>query len=30
MKTGDAEPFSFDLLMQRAREAASQPYIVPS
>ncbi|PBK52783.1 glucan biosynthesis protein D [Pseudomonas syringae pv. actinidiae] len=30
LKTGDAEPFSFDLLMQRAREAASQPYIVPS
>ncbi|MDU8524259.1 glucan biosynthesis protein D, partial [Pseudomonas syringae pv. actinidifoliorum] len=30
LKTGDSEPFSFDLLMQRAREAASQPYIVPS
>ncbi|PPS23987.1 glucan biosynthesis protein D, partial [Pseudomonas amygdali pv. morsprunorum] len=26
---GDSEPFSFDLLVQRAKEAASQPYIVP-
>ncbi|KPX78378.1 Glucan biosynthesis protein D [Pseudomonas meliae] len=28
-KMGDSEPFSFDLLVQRAKEAASQPYIVP-
>lgn len=30
LKMGDSEPFSFDLLVQRAKEAASQPYIVPS